>query len=133
MIRIPRHHLEERARQRPLGYFEDVESAGVWSEDGKELLLEVPVWERLCAKYQNTQAEQRRPGLVEMISHFGSAVAAWAAEGFPVVTAVQFHQRLEVCRGCEHWMNAVIPHCTVCSCSKLKHWLSTEKCPKGKW
>jgi Family of unknown function (DUF6171) len=130
MIRLARHHLEARAADRPADYLDECSRAGHW--EGDELVLTDEAYAALVARYQGTAP--RRPGFLDMVRHFGRSIGAWAEAGFPVVSAVQFHQRVEVCRECEHYLSVPVPRCAACKCFlELKPWLATEKCPLKKW
>jgi hypothetical protein len=76
------------------------------------------------------------PTLVELARNFGGSVRRWVSAGFPVAKAVEFDERLKVCQMCESWDatgNVGAGKCKVCKCTKIKLWMATEKCPKGKW
>lgn len=115
--------LRKREKTRPVGYYEDVVSRGVIIGDSIE--LSETAYEELKAKYDPDHI-----GLSALIKNFATAIARWAARGFPVVSKDQFDQRLNVCRGCDQWTGLT---CRKCGCTGLKHWLATERCPLGKW
>ena len=79
------------------------------------------------------------PTLAEMAANFAVAVAAFVRGGFPVVTREQYEARVARCGACvvdgrPGWTDAG-PHgrCSVCGCFSVKRWISTERCPAGRW
>ena len=134
MIRIHRHHLEARARERPPGYLDRVSAAGVW--DGDVLVLTPEAYAELVALYNPAAATAAEdwPTIPELVGNFAGAMVRWVKDGCRVVTEEQFSRRLVTCRACPEWSEtAGIERCRACGCAKLKLWLASERCPKGLW
>lgn len=67
---------------------------------------------------------------------FVSAMTEWKRAGFPTVSRKVYSDRLRVCESCEHWNGTSrfgFGRCAKCKCTRLKHWVATEKCPMDKW
>jgi len=84
------------------------------------------------------RANLAEPALADLATNFTGAVARWAGQGFPTVPAEQYAARAAVCEACEFWDGTArlgLGKCNApgCGCTKLKRWLTTEKCPLGKW
>jgi hypothetical protein len=125
-IRIPIVDIQERAKERPSGYFEDVMSQG--KVDGEEIELEEAAFERLAEKYSG------RVSLAGMAGNFAKATFRWVTAGAPVVTEEEFKRRAAICESCPHWHpEALVVKCDRCGCSGLKLVLATERCPIGNW
>lgn len=80
----------------------------------------------------------KSPTLGQMVVNFNEAVKEWMEAGLPVVSEVQYSDRLRVCRGCEFWEENArlgLGKCThpQCGCTKFKLWLGTSRCPVKKW
>jgi len=78
------------------------------------------------------------PTALEMASNFTHAIKRWVSEGFPTVTEVEYKQRAAICNECKYWdgqarLGQGKCNAPGCGCTKLKRWISTEKCPMGKW
>lgn len=78
------------------------------------------------------------PSLNEMASNFMAATLRWVSAGLPVVQQEIYDSRMNICGNCEFWDSNArlgLGKCKAlgCGCTKLKQWLATEKCPKGKW
>ena len=78
------------------------------------------------------------PTVVGLVKNFTKAAGVWAAAGFPVVSKGVFTARLTICRTCSLWDEdgyAGAGRCRhgSCGCTKLKHWVKTEKCPLELW
>ncbi|MFZ4696249.1 MAG: hypothetical protein ACOYMV_14110 [Verrucomicrobiia bacterium] len=137
MIHFTRAQLYEKATIRPPGYLEDV--LAVASVEGEVLSLDQESHERLAAKYRAPLAEAlREPTMSELAENFTKSVARWAHAGFPVVSREVYAARTTLCESCEFWDGAArmgLGKCTHrnCGCTKMKRWLSTEKCPLDKW
>ena len=120
MIRVTWQQLEERARERPAGYHEDV-LRRARDRDSEGFSLALGDIEALRAKWMPPT-----PSWVDLIFRFSSATAQWAAAGFPVVSGDVFKARLRSCRACPWWKRW---RCTQCGCAGVKLWLATEQCP----
>ncbi len=71
-------------------------------------------------------------------AHLAEALGRWAFAGFPVATSKVVDARKAACQKCEFWDGSArlgLGKCNheKCGCTKLKWWLSTEKCPDGRW
>lgn len=78
------------------------------------------------------------PTALELAGNFTEAMTTWAMRGFPVVDEVTYRARSVTCEGCEMWDGVAwlgLGKCKApgCGCTRLKRWLSTEKCPLKKW
>jgi len=76
------------------------------------------------------------PSFLGMVKGFTASVREWARAGFPVASQERFEARLETCRSCSLWREEErvgLGQCRACRCTRLKMWLATEKCPRGKW
>ena len=76
------------------------------------------------------------PSGIDMTKNFGSSILAWAVSGFPVVDRQTFTARLANCAACPFWKpraRFTLGKCEKCGCTKLKHWLATERCPDKRW
>lgn len=78
------------------------------------------------------------PGLVELASNFGGAVARWVVAGAPVVSEAVYRERTAACDACELWVADArlgLGKCMApgCGCTRFKRWLATEACkhPEG--
>lgn len=103
---------------------------------------EAKAWALDQARRNRTDPGPRLPDPGEIAQNFGQAMARWTAAGFPTVTREVYQRRTAICQGddgrpkCEHWKPGKLPwsgRCRKCGCTKLKHWLATERCPVGKW
>ena len=130
-MEIPLSELRDRARFRPPGYLEDVTSQGTIIGD----TIDIPD-DRLAAL--RLKYNLPLPNPLELASNFGRAMASWIASGFPIVSEAEYRARLGPggCADCPHWHPGQLlglGRCDRCQCTRLKHWLRTEKCPVGKW
>ncbi len=123
-IRIPISDVQERAKERPPGYFEDVMLHG--RIEGDEVELEEAAYKELARKYSD-------PSFLRKVVRAADAGLNWALQGFPVVTAEQHEVRQALCQACPHWESGLVDRCTKCGCASVKLWLATESCPIGKW
>jgi hypothetical protein len=78
------------------------------------------------------------PTLAELAANFTGAMDRWATAGFPTVSAETYATRSAACEACEHWDGSArlgLGKCNApgCGCTKLKRWLSTERCPLQRW
>ena len=119
-MRIPLSSIRAKIPHRPPGYYQDVTSRGILTEDTLE--LDDAVYGELCAKYNPDP-----PGLVEMAGNFVGAMASWLAAGFPIVDEATYKSRAGTCGGCEHVKDN--GGCAVCGCRSIKLWLATSQCP----
>lgn len=72
----------------------------------------------------------------QRVSKFAAASINWAASGFRVTTAEQYHQRLSICQACEYFNGESVlglGSCQKCGCSGLKLFSAVEHCPINKW
>ena len=87
---------------------------------------------------QLSRSAPGEPTMAEMAVNFAGAVAEWSLRGFPVVTEEEYAARAAICDSCDFWdpqARLGLGKCKApgCGCTKLKRWLRTEKCVKGKW
>ena len=87
--------------------------------------------QQLEALKQKTQM----PSLIEMgknlISTATNAAKDVAAGNNPSATEEQANSRLQICRGCEHYVSE---RCTQCGCyMSVKTYIRAASCPVGKW
>ena len=76
------------------------------------------------------------PSGLDLARNFGTSILAWAVSGFPIVDRTTFEQRLAICQACPFWKpraRFTLGKCEKCGCTKLKHWLATERCPDKRW
>ena len=76
------------------------------------------------------------PNGFDMIRNFGTSIAAWATSGFLIADKETFTRRLAICEACPFWnprARFALGKCEKCGCTKLKHWLATERCPDKRW
>jgi hypothetical protein len=78
------------------------------------------------------------PSLADLLENFADAIAVWAQDGFPLRTKAQVLECREICERCEFWNGEArlgLGECRhpSCGCTKIKHWLASEHCPKGLW
>lgn len=78
------------------------------------------------------------PTLIELANNFIEALGKWSKAGYKITTKDEYNKRSEICNNCEYWDKDArmgLGKCNVpgCGCTKLKRWLTTEKCPKRKW
>ena len=86
---------------------------------------------RNCQLAQSTPPEL--PSLTDQVVHFGKDMLNWGLAGFPVNTQSEHDRRLEICKGCEKFLNG---RCASCGCAcNWSTWLGgdTKQCPLGKW
>lgn len=120
--------------------------------------LPVPVnWEawlqdQICQATPSCECEEEGAGvegspasLWTLATRFGSAMKAWAAAGFALVSDEIREERRDICEGrngrerCPHWMQSHgyfgFGRCAVCGCrTGLKTAIAAVgDCPKGKW
>jgi hypothetical protein len=137
MKKIRIDSLKKMAPYRPRGYLEDVLSQGRIA--GYMVELDDEVHRALIAKYRpKLPTPIPEPTLADLASNFGSAISRWTAAGFPTVDAETYATRTTICAGCPLWDAKArfgLGKCThkKCGCTKFKRWLTTEKCPLGKW
>lgn len=71
------------------------------------------------------------PSFSDMAKSAGLGVVKWIASGSPVVSSADRDNRLALCKACQHINNS---RCGLCGCFlTVKSWMTTERCPKGKW
>lgn len=126
-MKIPLTLLREAAPSRPIGYFEDVVSRGIITDE----LIDLPdsSYAELLEKYR---AYREPPNYLEQGFSITLALGRWAIAGFPVVDEATLFARSCECALCPAW-DARAGRCLDCGCKSLKHWLATERCPRGKW
>ncbi len=106
-----------------------------WGQYGGQC-LEFSQAEQVSSRIVDDLPEE--PTAVELAGNFVGAMARWSTAGFATVSAEDYAARGAVCDACEFWDGAArlgLGKCNApgCGCTKLKRWLSTEKCPLGKW
>jgi hypothetical protein len=86
------------------------------------------------------QATQRPPALTlgAKARNLAAALTRWARARFPLADRWQRRRRRAACLACDAWRptgNLGFGECSDprCGCTKLKRWLATETCPRGKW
>lgn len=72
------------------------------------------------------------------VARLGRSLLRWVKAGCPVTTKQALEARKAMCAGCEAWRprgNHGWGECSDyrCGCTKVKRWLATETCPRGKW
>ena len=73
---------------------------------------------------------------LRLAASLATAMFNWAKGGFATVSKEGLDSRMETCRACPNWIEGrelINSKCAKCGCSGLKLFLSTEKCPIGKW
>ena len=88
---------------------------------------------RNCPSVPHGTAQPELPSLADQVVHFGKDVLNWGLAGFPVNTQSEHDRRLEICKGCEKFLNG---RCASCGCAcNWSTWLGgdTKQCPLGKW
>jgi len=74
--------------------------------------------------------------LLDMAKNFAREVKVWVKQGAPVVPQAEFEKRAHQCAACEFFdADAFMGRgkCNKCGCSSFKLFLSTSKCPDGRW
>lgn len=122
-MKIPLSHIQDMARHRPPGYYEDVLSRG--RVVGSDLVIQDDQYQKLCRKYRPSM-----PKFSELANNFIASVSGWVSAGFPVVDNDTYTQRYETCLKCRFWAGT---RCSKCGCFQVKMWLETERCPIGEW
>jgi len=137
-LRIPSSRLAESARVRGDGFTESI--LAIAERDGEYLVIPVEAWHRLTERHGLPGQTQRiaEPSIADLASNFATAISRWTAAGFSTVTREQYDARAAVCDACEYWDGNArlgLGKCGApgCGCTAMKRWLSTEKCPLGKW
>lgn len=126
-LRIAKVH--EAAPSRPPGYVEDVLSRG--TVDGEWLDIAPEPYAELVAKYRPA------PSLPSAATMAKNAATALRDEikaritGLPEIEAEEVARRLEICHGCENFIQG---RCAKCGCfMNFKAKLRSQHCPEGKW
>ena len=114
--------LEAWAKHRPEGYMEDVLAAG--QRNGDQVELSDDAFAALLQKYRPS-ARSRAASLLQ-------AAGRWLADGLQLSDSELEWERSAVCSLCHGW-DAKAGQCLLCTCTKLKLKLRSEKCPVGKW
>ena len=112
------------AKRRPGSVFRDIAISDSFT-------LSAPVGVTLAH-----EATTVMPGGIDMVRNFGAAAMAWVASGFQIVPKETFTARLAICAACPFWKPRArfsLGKCDKCGCTKLKHWLATERCPDKRW
>jgi len=76
------------------------------------------------------------PSLLDRARSFAAAAKEWIRAGMPVATSDQVEARLQTCRMCGYWSGESAPFhtaCRKCGCAGIKLWMTTSKCPDGRW
>jgi len=67
------------------------------------------------------------PSLAEQAIHFASDMIQWGQAGFPVSKRDERERRIEICRGCEMFVDG---RCSECGCAcGWASFLETKQCP----
>lgn len=136
-FRAPLAYVHEAARVRAPGFASALLAVSVPA--GDEVLIKKADWHRLTREYQAPSiAVPPEPTVAELATNFVGAMGRWAAAGFPTVSSEAYAARAAVCDACVHWDGAArfgLGKCAApgCGCTSTKRWLTTEKCPLGKW
>ena len=97
-----------------------------------------------CVELDNAPISAH-PSKMEMATHFAGAMFRWLKSGFKITSWETFDARMTQCRGdaaagiprCPYFHTSSggwnFVHCEKCGCSKLKLFVSSERCPIGKW
>lgn len=72
------------------------------------------------------------------VARLGQAFIRWIRGGLGIASRAARLERRLICESCPMWRpagNAGFGECSDprCGCTKFKRWLSTERCPQGKW
>ena len=71
--------------------------------------------------------------IFNLAGRLGKATFNHAKDGFKKVSDDVFKERMDICRGCEHF-NAESERCNNCGCFlNIKATWNSEKCPLSKW
>ncbi len=97
-----------------------------------------PIVKRQSRLISQRSSPLEEPTVSELAANFAGSVLRWGAAGFPVASTELYTERAKICEACEHWNPTArlgLGKCAApkCGCTSLKRWLSTEKCPLGKW
>lgn len=135
VFRMTRRELDGACAVRPPGFCAEIRTLGTFEGDMFE--VDRVHWFAITRKHV-TRSAPTAPTISEMLINFSGAMARWFGSGLALATREQWAERMRICGGCQHWSpeaRAGLGHCTApgCGCTKLKHWLATEKCPLGKW
>ena len=74
--------------------------------------------------------------ILDVAKNFAREVKVWVKNGAPVVPQAEFEKRAHQCAACEFFdADAFMGRgkCNKCGCSSFKLFLSTSKCPDGRW
>lgn len=130
-VKFNLNKVKEVAKNRPIGYYEDVIGSGTIIGDYVEIDRIKAI--ELVEKYQKYEAH---PTTKEMIKNFGKAVTdeiSSIATGNPPIDAETSKKRMEICNNCE-FINKKSQRCNKCGCFlKWKTAWRSQKCPIGKW
>lgn len=80
--------------------------------------------------------EGETPSMTHRAMSFASAMAQWVAAGLPVRDKAELERVSGICQSCEYYggsRSIFRIACKKCSCSGLKQYLQTSRCPAGKW
>ena len=127
-LRISKIH--DAAASRPPGYVEAVLSRGV--VDGE--------WLEIDAEALANLRDQFRPKTPPPVSVMAANLAKAAVgevkarvAGVTKLDAGEIYRRMEICRGCEHFIHGQ-NRCALCGCfAALKSRMRSQHCPVGKW
>jgi hypothetical protein len=90
----------------------------------------------ICNELPDICTDTEPPSPAEMARQFTRAAFQWTRNGFPIVSAEQYAERLSTCQACDRWNGEAVfglGRCGKCGCTGLKLYASTENCPLGKW
>lgn len=125
MIRFTLQDLDNKAKERPQGYREEILNRARKIDDFTyELSFED--FEELSRKY-------RLPSLIEMIKNIGEAAEQAIRDGRNTRTKQEAETCMETCASCPYLIISE-KRCGVCGCYlKLKVLMKAWHCPRGKW
>lgn len=103
--------------------------------------MEQQIVDQFCDKQpdwcEDVDPETGKPTPLEMAGRFARAMLDWARAGFKTLPRERYDVRRLICEGCQQWRGdgAMLGtgRCGACGCAGLKLFLSTERCPVGKW
>jgi hypothetical protein len=128
----------------PAGYIARILESG--AVVGDEVEIDRSVYRVIALQYRGksktVKSTSVEPTVADMATNAG--YAAWRATqsllrgDTLLVDAEIYAARADACNACEYWDASArlgLGKCKhkKCGCTKFKRWLTTEKCPLGKW
>lgn len=133
MIKFTLQSIEDAARNKPAGYYEEVLAAGV--VEGNTITLTRKAYNELHKKFTNPSfKEPELPSTLEMAANFASALAKDMGSGMKRRTEEEAHAILDQhCKPCEFYRDSD-KRCSKCGCFlAVKTAWKSQHCPIGKW